>query len=117
MKHISWFLVVLTLALGCGRDKQAWAQKIDKLVQRAYACKDVACAKQVEEEIGTIIATAEIEDVDVVAEKQKDEGEKSEKKKTTKKKSGKSDEAKAEGGGDETTAEGSAAGDDAPTET
>ena len=65
--------------------------------------------------VDAIIATAEIEDVDVVAEKKKEEGEKSEtKKKTTKKKSGKSDEAKAEGGegdGDD------AAGEDAPTET
>ena len=64
MKHISWFLVVMTLALGCGRDKQAWAQKIDKLVQRAYACTDVACAKQVDEEIGKIISSDEGRNLD-----------------------------------------------------
>src|SRR5688572_7128933 len=53
--------------------------------------------------VDTVIAEAEIEDVDVVAEKkQKEEGEKSEKKSKGKKKSGKSDEAKAEAGeGDE----------------
>lgn len=59
MKHITWFLLVISLAFGCGRDKKAWARKIDDLVQRAYACKDVACAKQVEKEIGTIIASDE----------------------------------------------------------
>lgn len=57
MKHITWLLVVLTLALGCGRDKKAWAQKIDTLVQRAYACTDVACAKAVEEEMGKIVGS------------------------------------------------------------
>jgi hypothetical protein len=47
--------------------------------------------------VDTIIKDAEIEDVDVVAErKQKEEGEKSEKKSKGKKKSGKSDEAESE---------------------
>lgn len=64
MKHITWFLVVTTLAFGCGRDKKAWAQKIDKLVQRAYACKDVACAKQVEEEMGKIVGSDEGRNLD-----------------------------------------------------
>lgn len=59
MKHITWFLLVTTLAFGCGRDKKAWARKIDKLVERAYACKDVACAKVVEQEIGKMIASDE----------------------------------------------------------
>lgn len=58
MKHITWLLVV-TLALGCGRDKKAWARKIDKLVDRAYACKDIACAKQVEKEMGAIVGSDE----------------------------------------------------------
>jgi hypothetical protein len=48
--------------------------------------------------VDTIIADAEIEEVDVVAEKQKEEGEQSaEKKSKGRKKSGKSDEAKGEG--------------------
>ena len=64
MKHITWLLVVLTLALGCGRDKKAWARKIDKLVQRAEACADVACARQVESEIGAIIGSDEGRDLD-----------------------------------------------------
>jgi hypothetical protein len=59
MKHITWLLVIVTLALGCGRDKKAWARKIHDLVERAYACKDVACAKQVDEEIGKMIGSEE----------------------------------------------------------
>jgi hypothetical protein len=55
MTHITWSLVVLTLLVGCGRDRKAWAHKIDDLVTRAYACKDVACAKAVDEEMGTIV--------------------------------------------------------------
>lgn len=47
--------------------------------------------------LDSIIATAEIEEVDVVAEKKKEESEKAEKKAKGKKKSGKSDEDKAEG--------------------
>jgi hypothetical protein len=57
MKNIVWLLVVLVPA--CGRDRKPWAQKIDKLVQRSYACKDVACAKRVDEEMRAIISSDE----------------------------------------------------------
>lgn len=55
MMHITGFLVVLTLVVGCGRDKKAWAHKINALVTRAYACKDIACAKAVDVEMGAIV--------------------------------------------------------------
>lgn len=64
MKHISWLLVVLTLATGCGRDKKAWARKIDGLLQRAYACKDVACARAVEAEMDKIVGGDEGRNLD-----------------------------------------------------
>ena len=68
--------------------------------------------------VDTIIATAEIEDVDVVAEKkQKDEGEQGETKSKARKKSGKSDDDKATseaGEGDEGAAD---ASENAGTET
>jgi hypothetical protein len=57
MKHITWLLVVL--ALGCGRDRKAWARKITDLVIRAEECQDVTCAEQVDREMGKIIGSDE----------------------------------------------------------
>lgn len=64
MTHIKWLLVVLTLVGGCGRDRKAWARKIDDLVTRAYACKDVACAKAVDKEMGAIVSGDEGRNLD-----------------------------------------------------
>ena len=64
MKHITWFLLILMIVAGCGRDKKKWAHKIDSLVQRAYACTTVDCAKAVETEMGAIVGGDEGRNLD-----------------------------------------------------